>query len=526
MSQPPLPPPPPPPGGGLNQSAPLVSVSGGPPPPRGITDHPLAAAPGNTTSAPPLTTPTTNYLRTPTVGSAPSAPQQPQTFLPATPKVFASPPPPINASLDSMADAFLSADGTMQNPKLRPLPLPTTDTEMDRVRALVVRRAWGDVLSLIHTMLRGPSSHYTPIYTALLQGKTEAVESLDSLRDDVVELMLLQCHAWLKMRRYMELGHELRQWKFLEQPPSWIPPSVRIIAAAAWQYVPPDLGGGPQKATDSLYALRSAYQGNAAESVTVEYHLANVLCRQKSWRMALQALDRLADRIPEVTKAYAEKHYMDNVSATQPVLQAVVQCEVWSRQGRIFLQTGALEAAAALFENAKQLWQSTTEKFPQGMAEHPWVARQIPAQVLHTNPGMLSFSYRRYEQASEDFRKALNVLNQTWSVDGSYRREDWVASWGLLPPQHKETLYAETMNNLSIAALYSLRLHDGIQVLESLIRTDPTSFLSERMALNLCTMYELSADTAVANRKKRTLQLIAKRFFLHDVGPESFRIGP
>jgi hypothetical protein len=39
-------------------------------------------------------------------------------------------------------------------------------------------------------------------------------------------------------------------------------------------------------------------------------------------------------------------------------------------------------------------------------------------------------------------------------------------------------------------------------------------------------LYELSADTAVANRKKRTLQLIAKRFFLHDVGPESFRIGP
>ena len=70
------------------------------------------------------------------------------------------------------------------------------------------------------------------------------------------------------------------------------------------------------------------------------------------------------------------------------------------------------------------------------------------------------------------------------------------------------------------------RLHDAIQVLEGLIRTDPTCFLTERMALNLCTLYELSADTTVANRKKRTLQLIAKRFFLHDVGPESFRIGP
>lgn len=62
--------------------------------------------------------------------------------------------------------------------------------------------------------------------------------------------------------------------------------------------------------------------------------------------------------------------------------------------------------------------------------------------------------------------------------------------------------------------------------MEGLIRTDPTCFLTERMALNLCTLYELSADTTVANRKKRALQLIAKRFFLHDVGPESFRIGP
>jgi len=414
------------------------------------------------------------------------------------------------------------------NPKLRPLPLPTTNNEVDRVRALVVRRAWGDVLSIIHNLLRGPSSHYTPIYTSLLQAKPEPVDSLDSLRADVVELMLLQCHAWLKMRRYIELGHELRQWKFLDNRPSaWVPRSVFITAAAAWQYVPPDLGGGTQKATDALFALRSAYQDNPADAVAVEYHLANILCRQKSWRMALQALDRLSDRIPEVTKLYTETHFSDQATAAQPVLEAVVHCEVWSRQGRIFLETGALEAAATLFDKAKQLWQqSTSASIPEEVAQHPWVARQIPAQILFTNPGLLSFSYRQYEQASEDFRKALNKLNQTWSVDGSYRREDWVAGWGILPPQHKETLYAETMNNLAIAALYSCRLHDAIQVLESLIRTDPTSFLSERIALNLCTLYELSADTAVANRKKRTLQLIAKRFFLHDVGPESFRIGP
>lgn len=477
MSQPPFRPPPLPAGipqgggggGGLNQSSPLVSLPGGPPSVPGrfrapVTDHPLAAA----TSAADPATATTNYAVSAPV-SAPAPPavtqfprppaaptSQPPYLAAATPKVFAVGPP--NQSLDAMADAFLSADGTLSNPKLRPLPLPQTSTEMERVRALVVRRAWGDVLSIIHNLLRGSASHYTPIYSSLLQAKPEAVDSLDSLRDDVVELMLLQCHAWLKMRRYNELGHELRQWKFLENPPDWIPPSVRITAAAAWQYVPPDLGGGPQKATDALYTLKGEFQNDkqaAAESIAVEYNLANVLCRQQSWRMALAALDRLAARIPQATHEYSRKHYATSAAQVQPVWQAVVQCEVWSRQGRIFLQTGALDAAATLFERAQQTWQATT--VPEEIKSHPWVAQQIPAQVLSTNAGMLSFSYRQYEQASEDFRKALNTLNQTWSVDGSYRREDWVGGWDILPPQHKESLYAETMNNLSIAALYSVR---------------------------------------------------------------------
>ena len=117
---------------------------------------------------------------------------------------------------------------------------------------------------------------------------------------------------------------------------------------------------------------------------------------------------------------------------------------------------GALEAAATVFEKAQQTWQATV--VPQEMKQHAWVAQQIPAQVLSTNAGMLSFSYRQYDAASEDFRKALDTLNQTWSVDGSYCRGEWVGEWGLLPPQHKESLYAETMNNLSIAALYSVRL--------------------------------------------------------------------
>ena len=65
---------------------------------------------------------------------------------------------------------------------------------------------------------------------------------------------------------------------------------------------------------------------------------------------------------------------------------------------------------------------------------------------------------------------------------------------------------------------------DSVMILESLVREDPTAFLTERVAFNLCTLYELGSDSAGSARRKRVLQLIAKRFFLHDIGPESFRL--
>lgn len=71
---------------------------------------------------------------------------------------------------------------------------------------------------------------------------------------------------------------------------------------------------------------------------------------------------------------------------------------------------------------------------------------------------------------------------------------------------------------------WQCRLQEAVHVLESIIRQNPSEALTERTALNLCTLYELSGDAASSTRKKKTLQLIAKRFFLHDIGPESFRL--
>jgi hypothetical protein len=68
-------------------------------------------------------------------------------------------------------------------------------------------------------------------------------------------------------------------------------------------------------------------------------------------------------------------------------------------------------------------------------------------------------------------------------------------------------------------------MKEAVRLMEALVREDPTSYLTERLAFNLCTLYELEADTAASARKKRVLQLVAKRFYLHDIGPEQFRVS-
>ncbi len=65
----------------------------------------------------------------------------------------------------------------------------------------------------------------------------------------------------------------------------------------------------------------------------------------------------------------------------------------------------------------------------------------------------------------------------------------------------------------------------AVQELEGLIREDPCLYLTEAVAFNLCTLYELGLDGEECAQKKRLLQRVAKRFYLHDVTVESFRLG-
>ena len=82
----------------------------------------------------------------------------------------------------------------------------------------------------------------------------------------------------------------------------------------------------------------------------------------------------------------------------------------------------------------------------------------------------------------------------------------------------------QAWNNMGLCALYTCRMKEAVRVMESLVREDPTLYLTERLAFNLCTLYELGTDTTSSARKKRVLQQVAKRFYLHDIGPEQFRV--
>ena len=80
------------------------------------------------------------------------------------------------------------------------------------------------------------------------------------------------------------------------------------------------------------------------------------------------------------------------------------------------------------------------------------------------------------------------------------------------------------MNNLALCALYTCRMREAVDLIESLIREDPTKYLTSTLAFNLCTLYELGSENSISDKKKRILQSIAKRFTLHDVGKENFRL--
>jgi hypothetical protein len=150
-----------------------------------------------------------------------------------------------NKSLDSLADQFLSKrtdTNSSQQPMLRPEPLSGQEDEVSRLRTLVERRAWGDVLKVATGMLNSPKDPHADVYASLVTlplnaPKADAMSVSEEIRLETVEIMTLQCHAWLKLRRYSDIATEVERWNFVThhdmgaESPDWLPWSLRKLVS-------------------------------------------------------------------------------------------------------------------------------------------------------------------------------------------------------------------------------------------------------------------------------------------------------
>lgn len=370
--------------------------------------------------------------------------------------------------------------------------------------------------------------------------------------------------------------------------PVWVDMTVTILAATSLLYTDP---GNPQRCLDVLHRLRveitntgrSRTKTGATTSASsptssrpirylnrIDVAIANVHMRRREWRLALGALDDVVRNIDggveleierRVAMAEAEAAAMAAAAAKtiedkdkvcdwlRTALSGAARIEIRSRQGWVFLQSGAIPEAEKMFGLADRDRPAVedvlrdTEAYAVTNPNHVLVnglagtalVRHSPACCL-TNDGLRLLAIQEYEAAMQRFTDAMRHLQRDHDAQDT--------SAAAAPPYHDEeemsatigfgsegvggpgpSLIAPCLNNLALCALYTCRMHHAVAMMESLVREGPTMFLTERLAFNLCTLYELGSDGPASERKKRVLQLVSKRFFLHDIGSESFRIS-
>ena len=413
--------------------------------------------------------------------------------------------------------------------------------------------------------------------------------ALDTHKKDLVDIMTIHITAMMKLNLFHELNVELDTWSFCfhnhqyrqqqqqqqlpgdtnnddakNNPISWIPWSFHILAASTLQYRPPAHSTtsqianstAQQECLDVLHMIRNVISDSTNSNNTdtsssilqVENALHNVYISMKNYRMSLQCIQRMIHLVPNIVQedvhqlqllhSSSHKNRSNEIigegeNVLQRMLVMTYESEYLSRQGRILLQLGVLDGANLIFDQIKALLLSndsslddrTAGDVPQGngLESIPsLLCRVVKAQVA-SNDGLLKFSRGMYAEALESFNTVVQILRSISSSSSS--KDDRQAQPLLIVPSIRTNLYCETMNNMSLCALYTCRLHEGIQLLEALIRENVTTNLNERVTLNLCTMYELAMDTSAALQKKKTLQCIGTRFLIQDIPVECFRIG-
>ena len=139
------------------------------------------------------------------------------------------------------------------------------------------------------------------------------------------------------------------------------------------------------------------------------------------------------------------------------------EAELLSAMGRIYLQMGDMGTARQYFDRAEK---KDTKKV---------------SCVSALNKGFVALGNNQFNEAFNCFKRAVDV----------------------------EPTNAVAINNMAVCALYQGKLKEALNVLESLVKNDPSKYLQEGVLFNLCTLYELESSRAM-NKKQGLLDLVSQ----------------
>lgn len=468
-------------------------------------------------------------------------------------------------SLEMEADAFFEGEVCMPDDSF--LLSPSSSSQLlIRLWHLCHRRAWSDVLQVSNELLLS-TTNATP-YSAVYQtvfvvspGIVQTAVETDSVSNEVLEatceILAWRWKAFLQLRRKTDLKRDLDhvQHSFLSSSSDQtkIPSLMRIYFAQTMALIDTttaqhhddhkddDDDDDGYNEYDYLYQLLEQYQHEPylvakLHLIFVQLHLSSTT----NFPMAIHHIQALFQHLQQ------QQQDMDDS------LWKRLQFEIHSLHGHVLLQMGSTDKASQIFHLCSTLIPSE---------------EQVRIQM---QTGLLQFANLNYTVAFQEFSQALQTLQQQYreqqQLDTTASTKivypliinvmnDWTTLFSSLSPtsttatpiisksatqtaesddniimtmMHNSSfdkLFSSCCNNLALTALYTCRLSLAIQTLEDLVRTNPTFFLTSTVAFNLCTLYELGHDTPVSERKKKILKLIAKRFYLHDLGDKtSFRL--
>lgn len=503
-----------------------------------------------TTNASNKTTTNTSATKSTSIPPPPPTPSQQQQSTPPPP-----PPPPSSAVSQSSSnnsnehevDSFLSkpshrtqiSDEPGQLPLLKPKPLPKNLEPMQKLRQLVQRRAWLDVIHLGLELLTNSTSKYAPYYSQLIHGEESTSTTQDSsIIQEVIQIISWRLRAMTYLRRFTDLKMEVIRTRLVpshkDTLPTWIPLKLILegCESSIYNLESDDEIQDLDHVLDSLYELRKdKVSTKNHELFQLDIVLSNILVKKQEWRLALYTLDTLLEYTNQaVQNWFVFQKCLEHTMAQEELVKAI-QIELYSRQGKILLQAGCLPAAATVFERAHDVLQllnpelELTQMMECYSGNDFILVRNAPTQIL-LNEGLLHFAHLDYDLAEHKFKAAVEQQRKFGKqMQGKIQTGDaneCLLNDGLITIEGN--LLVPSLNNLALCALYTCRMREAIDLIESLIREDPTKYLTSSLAFNLCTLYELGSDNSISDKKKRILQSIAKRFTLHDVGKENFRL--